>query len=65
MRYMWQRVYIDGSSITEANKAATNGATRYKEIDPTQLISEGRVNATLSNIVLGYPPLPSGAIPAT
>ncbi len=66
VRYMHQRLYIDNMTtpLASQNVAALYGATAW--IAPERLwLSDGSTFATLSNIKLGTPTLPSGAIPAT
>lgn len=64
VRVMEHRLYYDGALVFAQDAAALFGATAWATIDPTKLISDGNVFATLSNITLGYPALPAGAIPA-
>lgn len=65
IRYMWQRLYVDGVLIAEQNVAALYGATAWAAIDPSRLVSDGSVFDTLSNLRSEYPTLPAGATPAT
>lgn len=76
-RFMWQRVYIDGVLVAQQDVAALYGATKWAEIDPSRLISDGNVFAVLSaplvvpaggyaapgGVILSFPTLPVGAIP--
>lgn len=64
VRYMWLKLTIDGVVLYNKNFAADIGATTWTPVtDASTLISGGIVNAVVSNVVIGLPPLPAGAIP--
>jgi hypothetical protein len=68
VRYMYQRIYHWNMSTNQwdtlatADVAALYGATAWVEI-PQIILSDGNTQATLSNIEIGTPSLPAGAIP--
>ncbi|MNY19855.1 hypothetical protein D3C86_1533100 [compost metagenome] len=76
-RFMWQRLYIDGVKVAEQDVAVLYGATRWAEIDPSRLISDGNCFSVISTpldapaggyaapggVIVEFPTLPNGAIP--
>jgi hypothetical protein len=60
VRYMWLKIYIDGTLAASQDVAALYGATAW--IAPERLwLSDGNVFATLGDVVPSYLPLPDGA----
>jgi len=62
VRVVKHNLYFDGTLVSSQDAASLFGATAWTDIDLTKLISNGSVFAIISNLVLGYPTLPDGAI---
>lgn len=62
VREMWFKFYIDGTLMYSVDVAATQGAKSWLSPEASTMLSGGSTQATISNLVLGYPTLPAGAI---
>lgn len=63
VRYMYFRLYIDGVKKMENDAAAILGATAW--IAPERFwLSDGSTYATISDLAISVPTVPTGAIPA-
>jgi hypothetical protein len=67
IRYMYLRIYTNGVLQNEVNHAGVAG-TSWPAIDVSRLMRMTRATAsdqtTISNLTLGTPQLPAGAVPA-
>lgn len=59
-RSMTLELWFNGVMIAFGDAASSNGASSWTEIDLTKFISDGTVNSTISNMVMGRRSIPAG-----
>ncbi|MNY53747.1 hypothetical protein D3C86_1895310 [compost metagenome] len=62
---MWLRLYVDGEMKYAADFAALVGAKAWVAPDASRLLSDGRTQAVISNLILGRPTPRAGYWQAT